>query len=98
MPAAVPARIRLRDSVRAKLGNERGFLFEERTGRVYSLNGTAAFAAARLQEHGSLADTLHALTQAFEADDTTVRRDLEKFIGQLIAEGLAEAMEDAPRG
>jgi hypothetical protein len=98
MRQAIPSRIRLRDSVRAKLGTERGFLFEERTGRVYSLNGTAAFAAARLQEHGRLDDTLRALTQAFETDDSTARRDLETFVAQLIAEGLAEPTEDAPRG
>ena len=50
-PVRLPAQVRFVDSVRPRFGPDRGFLFDERSGRVFSLNGSGAFAAARLHEH-----------------------------------------------
>jgi PqqD family protein of HPr-rel-A system len=89
----LPARVRLADSVRPRFGAERGFLFDERSGRVYSLNATGAVAAARLHERASVADVLAAVTDAFEVDPATARRDLATFLAQLVQEGLAEIVD-----
>jgi hypothetical protein len=89
--------VRLRDSVRVRLGAERGFLFDERSGRVYSLNATAAVAAAGLRDQRPVDDVIDAVVAQFEVDASTARRDLARFVGHLVEEGLA-TMEDARRG
>jgi coenzyme PQQ synthesis protein D (PqqD) len=82
-------RLRLHSSVRARLGNERGFLFDERSGRVYSLTSTAAFALARLQRSDDGDDIVAAVVKAFQVDTVTAQRDLNELVAQLLGEGLA---------
>ena len=90
--------VRLNDSVRVRLGAERGFLFDERTGRVYSLNASAAVAAAGLRDGHAVADVVDAVVTAFEVDVDTARRDFARFVGHLVEEGLATLGEQTHHG
>jgi hypothetical protein len=87
------ARVRFADSVRPRLGPDRGFLFDERSGRVYSLNATAAFAVARIREALPVAAVVAAVVEAFEVDEAAASRDFARFVDQLVAEGLAQIEE-----
>jgi coenzyme PQQ synthesis protein D (PqqD) len=87
----IPDLVRFATSVRVRLGPDQGFLFDERSGRVYSLNASAALAAARIQAEAPLGVVAAAVVDAFEVDAATVRRDLTRFVSELIAEGLAQA-------
>ena len=89
--SAEPVRVDFLPSVRVRVGPDRGFLFDERSGRVYSLNSTAAAAAARIDAGATLASIVDTVAAQFDADAATVRRDLGKLVEQLIGEGLAEA-------
>ncbi|HEX7785108.1 MAG TPA: PqqD family protein, partial [Methylomirabilota bacterium] len=68
-PTELPARVRFLDSVRPRFGPERGFLFDQRSGRVFSLNGTGAFAAARLHERQPVAAVLAAMLETFDVEE-----------------------------
>ena len=81
--------VTLQRSVRVRVGADRGFLFDERSGRVYSLNATAALAAAGLRDGTAQADIVAAVVEAFEVEAGVARRDLDRFIEQLCQEGLA---------
>jgi coenzyme PQQ synthesis protein D (PqqD) len=86
---ALPATVRLGESVKLRVGDDRGFLFDQRTGRVYSLNATGAFAARELQTSRDTAGVLEAVVREFEVDAARARHDLVTFVEQLVAEGLA---------
>jgi len=79
--------------VRPRFGPERGFLFDQRSGRVFSLNGTGAFAAARFHDQQPVADVLVAMVEAFEVDEPVARRALIAFVEQLRREGVAEVVD-----
>ena len=81
--------VRLQRSVRVRLGADRGFLFDERSGRVYSLNATAALAAAGLRDEKAEAEIVTSVTEEFAVETAVARRDLARFIAQLVQEGLA---------
>jgi PqqD family protein of HPr-rel-A system len=83
-----PAGVRFHDTVRVRLGADRGFLFDQRSGRVYSLNATAAFVAARLRGAEALPAVAAAVAEAFDVDPVAARRDLAAFVADLAAEGL----------
>jgi hypothetical protein len=91
--ARLPGRVRFVDSVRPRFGPDRGFLFDERSGRVFSLNGSGAFAAARLHERRPVAEVLAAMLETFDVDETTARRALTAFVEQLLREGVAEVLD-----
>jgi hypothetical protein len=86
-----PARVRFADSVKARLGSERGFLFDERTGRVYSLNSTGALAAAGIQARAPVTQVIADVVEAFEVELTVARQDFARFLAHLVKEGLAVA-------
>jgi hypothetical protein len=92
-PARLPGRVRFVESVRPRFGPERGFLFDQRSGRVFSLNGTGAFAAARFHERQPVADVLTAMIETFEVDEPVARRALMAFVEQLLREGVAEVVD-----
>jgi hypothetical protein len=92
-PARLPAQVRFVDSVRPRFGPERGFLFDQRSGRVFSLNSTGAFAAARLHERRSVAEVLTAMVETFDVDEPVARRALVAFVDQLVREGVAEVVD-----
>jgi hypothetical protein len=85
-------------SVRVRLGAERGFVFDERTGRVYSLNASAAVAAAGLRDGKPVDDVVAEVVAAFDVEADTVRRDLARLVGQLVEEGLATVAMEARHG
>ena len=91
-------RVQLVDTVRARLSADRGFLFDNRSGRVYTLNASAAFVAERLRQPVRVDEVVAALTAAFQTDDETARRDLERFLDQLVGEGLGRIEEGEGRG
>jgi PqqD family protein of HPr-rel-A system len=88
MRAAAP--VRFVPSVSLRLGPERGFLFDQRTGRVYSLNETAAFTVARLAAGAGAAEVEAALVDTFDVEVDTARADLARFVEHLVEEGLVE--------
>lgn len=83
------ARVRLQASVRVRLGPERGFLFDERSGHVYSLNATGAVAAAGFRDDKPDAEIIATVVEDFAVEAATARRDLERFVEHLVREGLA---------
>lgn len=87
------ARVRFRDSVRVRLSADRGFLFEEQSGRVYSLNASAAVAAARIQAGMDDPAVLEVVLATFDVDEPTARRDFDRFTRTLVDEGLATVEE-----
>ena len=91
------ARVRFRDSVRVRLSADRGFLFEEQSGRVYSLNASAAVAAARIQAGMDSPAVLEVVLATFEVEEATARRDFDRFTRTLVDEGLA-TLEEVARG
>jgi coenzyme PQQ synthesis protein D (PqqD) len=91
------ARVRFRDSVRVKLSADRGFLFDEQNGRVYSLNASAAVAAARIQAGLDSPAVVEVVVATFEVDEPTARRDFDRFTRTLVDEGLA-TLEEATHG
>ena len=92
-PGRLPARVGFVESVRPRFGPQRGFLFDQRSGRVFSLNATGAFAAARFHERQPVADVLTAMVEAFEVDEPVARRALLAFVAQLLREGVAEVVD-----
>ena len=88
----LPARVQFVEAVRPRFGPDRGFLFDERSGRVYSLNGSGAFAAARIQERQPTEQVLAAMVETYDVDATTARRALAVFVEQLVQEGIAEVL------
>ena len=89
--AQLPARLHFNDSVRLRIGPDRGFLFDQKTGRVYSVNASGALAAARIQAGDPSRAVIAAVTQEFDVDQTAAERDFTRFVTQLIDEGLGEA-------
>ena len=87
----LPSRVRFRDSVNIRLGPEKGFLFDQRSGRVFSLNGSATLAAGRLHEGAAMTDVIAAVVEAFDVDAATVRADLVRLVAQLVEEGLVDS-------
>jgi coenzyme PQQ synthesis protein D (PqqD) len=85
----VAGSVRLTDSVRLRIGPKQGFLFDERSGHVYSLSASSALAAARLRDGSSVDEVIRAVVAAFDVDETTARRDVAAFVEELIREGLA---------
>jgi len=88
MHAAAP--VRFVASVSLRLGPERGFLFDQRTGRVYSLNETAALAASRLAVGEGAAEVEAALVDTFDVEADAAQADFARFVEQLVEEGLVE--------
>jgi Coenzyme PQQ synthesis protein D (PqqD) len=86
----LPRGIRFVGSVRARLGAERGFLFDQQSGRVYSLNATGAFVAARIETDTPVKEIIDAVVEAFEVDEPGARRDLGRFAADLAEEGLVD--------
>jgi len=88
---ALAARVRFAESVRVRLGPERGFLFDQRTGRVFSLNATGALAAARIRDQAPAPEVIAAVVEAFDVDAATAGQDFTRFVAHLVEEGLAES-------
>ena len=70
--------------------NEEGFIFDPATGNSFVTNETGLFILKKLREGLSEEEIVQALTEEFEVDENTARRDLYDFLEQLRILGIYE--------
>jgi len=70
--------------------NEEGFIFDPETGNSFVTNQTGLFILKKLREGLSEEEIIKALTEEFEVDETTARRDFYDFEEQLRILGILE--------
>ena len=70
--------------------NEEGFIFDPETGNSFVTNETGLFILKKLREGLSEEEIVKALTEEFEVDEDTARRDLYDFLEQLRILGIYE--------
>jgi hypothetical protein len=63
--------------------NEEGFIFDPTTGNSYVVNQTGLFILKKIREGLNEEEIIEALTEEFEVDEDTARRDFYDFLGQL---------------
>jgi len=63
--------------------NEEGFVFDPTTGNSYVVNPTGLFIIKKLREGLKEEEVVKALTEEFEVDENTARRDFYDFLEQL---------------
>jgi len=63
--------------------NEEGFVFDPTTGNSYVVNQTGLFILKKLREGLNDEGIIKALTEEFEVDENTARRDFYDFLEQL---------------
>lgn len=73
--------------VTEEMGGEKVIL-DLHQSRYCSLNGVGSRMFALLQERSSLEEVVLAITEEYDADPDTVRRDLLELIDRLVKEGL----------
>lgn len=71
--------------------NELGFVFNPATGDSYSTNPTAANIIRMMKEGKSLSDIKRNLLEIYEADKTTIEKDLDEFVTTLKENNLLTA-------
>jgi len=77
--------------------NEEGFAFDPETGQSFVLNQTGLFIIKKLREGLSEEEVIKALTEEFEVDENTARRDFYDFVEQLRILGLLETARGEER-
>jgi len=70
--------------------NEEGFIFDPETGNSFVTNKTGLFILKKLREGLSEEEIIKALTEEFEVDENTARRDFYDFEEQLRILGILE--------
>ena len=70
--------------------NEEGFIFDPETGNSFVTNETGLFILKKLREGLSEEEIVKALTEEYEVDEDTARRDLYDFLEQLRILGIYE--------
>ncbi|HIC09686.1 MAG TPA: HPr-rel-A system PqqD family peptide chaperone [Aquificales bacterium] len=70
--------------------NEEGFAFDPETGQSFVVNQTGLFILKKLREGLSEEEIIRALTEEFEVDENTARRDFYDFLEQLRILGILE--------
>ncbi len=68
--------------------NEEGFVFDPETGNSFVVNQTGLFILKKLREGLSEEEIVKALTEEFEVDEDTARRDFYDFLEQLRILGI----------
>ena len=71
------------DKLRRLAINEEGFVFDPETGNSFVVNQTGLFILKKLREGLSEEEVIKALTEEFEVDENTARRDFYDFLEQL---------------
>lgn len=71
--------------------NELGFVFNPATGDSFSTNLTAATIIRLMKEGKSLNDIKRGLLDIYEADKTTIEKDLDEFVNTLKENNLLTA-------
>ena len=69
--------------------SENGFLFDTRTGTTYSLNRSGAWLLRALIKDVPKSELSQRLTEAFDVDEVTARRDVEQFLFRIRELALA---------
>ena len=70
--------------------NEEGFIFDPETGNSFVTNQTGLFILKKLREGLLEEEIIKALTEEFEVDENTARRDFYDFEEQLRILGILE--------
>jgi PqqD family protein of HPr-rel-A system len=70
--------------------NEEGFIFDPETGNSFVVNQTGLFILKKLREGLSEEEIIKQLTEEYEVDEDTARRDLYDFLEQLRIYGLID--------
>jgi PqqD family protein of HPr-rel-A system len=68
--------------------NEEGFAFDPETGNSFVVNQTGLFILKKLREGLSEEEIIKVLTEEFEVDEDTARRDFYDFLEQLRILGI----------
>jgi len=63
--------------------SDSGFLFLASTGETFTLNGIGKEVFIRLKEGDSLSGIREKMLAEYDADATTIERDIEDFLAQL---------------
>lgn len=71
-------------------------LLELASGRYFGLNEVGARVWALIQDGTDLDTVAARLVEEFEVDADTVRRDLERLVGELVDAGLVRVEHDTP--
>jgi PqqD family protein of HPr-rel-A system len=74
--------------------NEEGFIFDPETGNSFVVNQTGLFILKKLREGLSEEEVIKALTEEFEVDENTARRDFYDFLEQLRILELIDTKEE----
>lgn len=78
------------DKLRRLALNEEGFAFDPETGQSFVLNQTGLFILKKLREGLLEEEVIKSLTEEFEVDENTARRDFYDFLEQLRILGLLD--------
>ena len=78
--------------------NEEGFVFDPETGSSFVVNPTGLFILKKLREGMDEEGVIRALTEEFEVDGDTARRDFYDFIEQLRILGLIDSSPTGGQG
>lgn len=70
--------------------NEEGFAFDPETGQSFVVNQTGLFILKKLREGLSEEEIIKSLTEEFEVDENTARRDFYDFLEQLRILGILD--------
>jgi ornithine carbamoyltransferase len=65
-------------------------LLDMRSENYYGLDAVATDIWRLLQEERNLEETVEALLEIYEVEESQLRRDLETFVSGLVEQGLAE--------
>ena len=82
--------MRLAKNVKFREEKFGGVLFETRSEKVYTLTPTAAAVVKQVAEGRAPGEIAPALAQRFEADGTTIEREVKAFLAELAQKGLVE--------
>lgn len=77
-----------------ELGGE-AVLLDLTSGRYFGLDAVGVRVWQLLATHGALPPVLQAMEEEFDVDETTLRRDLDELLQQLVQAGLVTLQADA---
>lgn len=86
--------IKLRSDVRVLTDPEGGVLLNLATGKYYSVTTVGARICDRLVFGDNFAQIIEFLSEAFEAPEFEIRRDVQAFLGSLKTNRLVEAFDE----
>lgn len=67
---------------------KRGFLFNQRSGEMFTLNGTAAHIVKYLQQEATFSDLVESVSLEFGKPTDAVEEDVQSFLEDLVAKTI----------